>query len=234
MSGDREPVAVVTGAAGGIGGAVVTALRRRGWRTASLDRREAPPCEVSRLVDVTDEHAVRGAIAEIEEILGPVEGLVTAAGHYRSLPFAEVTDDQVRQMVRVHLGGFALPVRAVLPGMLTRGHGSIVAVSSELAVGGGEHDSHYAVAKGAILGAMRSLAAETASAGVRVNAVAPGPTDTPLLGSHSPWREKRFLSTLPTRALADPCDVAEAVAFLLDGAGFMTGDTLHPNSGAVI
>jgi NAD(P)-dependent dehydrogenase (short-subunit alcohol dehydrogenase family) len=118
--------------------------------------------------------------------------------------------------------------------MLERGRGSIVAIASELAVGGGPMDAHYAAAKGAVLGAVRSLAAEVAASGVRVNAVAPGPTNTSMLAADSPWRDEDYLRTLPTRALAEPEEIALCVEYLVTSGGFMTGDVLHPNSGAVI
>src|SRR5690606_7200464 len=102
----------------------------------------------------------------------------SGAGHYESVPFTDVSDEAIARMLRVHLGGFFAGCRAVLPGMIARGHGAIVAITSELAIGGGPADSHYAAAKGAVLGAMKSLSAEVAANGVRVNAVAPGPTNT--------------------------------------------------------
>ncbi len=185
-------------------------------------------------IDVADPRAVELAIRDVERELGPIRGLVTAAGHYASVPFTEVADEAASRMLHVHLGGFISAARAVLPAMITRQHGSIVAISSELAVGGGVSDSHYAAAKGAVLGAVRSLAVEVARFGVRVNAVAPGPTDTALLSPDSPWRDPAFLASLPTRALATPKEIALCVEFLLEESGFITGETLSPNSGAVI
>ena len=118
--------------------------------------------------------------------------------------------------------------------MLDRGAGSIVAITSELAVGGGDGDAHYAAAKGAVIGFVRSLAAEVAPAGVRVNAVAPGPTDTPLLAPDSPWRAPDYLETLPIRRLGSPEEVALCVAWLVEEGTFCVGEVLGPNAGAVI
>jgi NAD(P)-dependent dehydrogenase (short-subunit alcohol dehydrogenase family) len=101
-------------------------------------------------------------------------------------------------------------------------------------VGGGADDSHYAAAKGAIIGVVRSLASEVAGSGVRVNAVAPGPTDTPLLPEDSPWRAPDYLATLPLRRLGSPEEVALCVAWLVDEDTFCVGEVLNPNAGAVI
>jgi NAD(P)-dependent dehydrogenase (short-subunit alcohol dehydrogenase family) len=150
------------------------------------------------------------------------------------VPFGELSEEQWRRMLAVHLGGLVNAVRAVLPGMLTRQDGRIVAISSELAIGGGGGDAHYAAAKGAIIGLVRSLAAEAADLGVLVNSVAPGPTDTPLLEPTSPWRAAGYLATLPVGRLARRDEIAAAVRFVLEEGSFMTGEIVSVNSGAVI
>ncbi|MCX2710502.1 SDR family NAD(P)-dependent oxidoreductase [Mycolicibacterium sp. J2] len=230
----EPPVAVVTGGASGIGAAVVSALRGRGYRVAALDLSARADADHVAVVDVSDGPAVSGAVAEIRSTLGPITALVTSAGHYEMAPVAAIDTRAWRRMLRVHLGGLFHATRACLPDMLERGSGAVVAVSSELAVGGGEHDAHYAAAKGAILGLVRSLAAEVADRGVRVNAVAPGPTDTPLLAPDSPWRASEYLATLPLRRLTAPAEVARCVEYLVCDAGFSTGDVVNVNAGAVI
>lgn len=225
---------IVTGSGGGMGRAIVARLQHRGVRVAGFDRAPSPEADHSEIVDLTDTVGTAEAVTRANAALGPIDGFVSAAGHYASIPFTDVTDSEAAVMLDVHLGGFFRVAQALLPGMVEREHGSIVAVASELAMGGGERDSHYAAAKGAVLGAVRSLAAEVAHAGVRVNAVAPGPTDTPMLPSDSPWRDPEYLRALPTRALATPDDVARCVEFLICAGTFVTGETLHPNSGAVI
>ncbi|MEJ6489439.1 SDR family NAD(P)-dependent oxidoreductase [Leucobacter sp. USCH14] len=225
---------IVTGSAGGMGRAIVGRLQRRGLRVAGFDRTASPEADHSEIIDLTDPAGTAAAVSRASAALGPIDGFVSAAGHYVSTPFTDVTDADAALMLDVHLGAFFRVSQALLPGMMERKTGSIVAVASELAVGGGERDSHYAAAKGAVLGAVRSLAAEVAPAGIRVNGVAPGPTDTPMLPADSPWREPNYLRDLPTRALASPDDVARCVEFLICSGAFTTGETLHPNSGAVI
>lgn len=226
-------VAVVTGAAGGIGASVAAELTDRGWHVAGFDLQPSA-WDLSRIVDVSDPVSVSDAVAEVEQALGPVEAIVTAAGHYAMDDVLDITPEQWHTMLRVHVGGLVNLVRAVLPAMTERGRGSIVAVTSELAIGGGDRDAHYAAAKGAIIGLVRSLAIEVADTGVRVNAVAPGPTDTPLIGPDSPWRDPAYLAGIPLRRLVAPEEVALTVGYLVEEATFMTGEILSPNAGAVI
>jgi NAD(P)-dependent dehydrogenase (short-subunit alcohol dehydrogenase family) len=224
---------VVTGASSGIGAAIRSAFLERGWTVAGLDLAgdEARGIES---VDVSDAVSVAAAIDRIRARHGEVDAVVTAAGHYEITPVSDVTGAQWQRMLRVHLGGALNLVRAVVPGMKERGAGSIVCVTSELAIGGGDGDAHYAAAKGAIIGLVRTLGVELAPFGIRVNAVAPGPTDTPLLAPDSPWRAPEYLVTLPARRLADPVEIARTAVFLTEEATFCAGEVVSPNSGAVI
>ena len=233
MTGTGPGVALVTGAASGIGASVAAELGKRGWQVAGFDLRPSS-VDLSRVVDVSDAAAVAAAVADTEDELGPVRAVVSAAGHYEMADVGALTGEQWHRMLRVHPGGLLNLSRAVLPGMTARRDGCVVAITSELAIGGGDRDAHYAAAKGAVIGLVRSLAAEVAGAGVRVNAVAPGPTDTPLIGPDSPWRAPAYLRTLPLRRLVSPDEVAAAAVHVVEEATFMTGEILSPNAGAVI
>lgn len=226
-------VALVTGAASGIGAAVAARLAGRGWPVAGMDLRESET-DLPLTADVTDAAAVRGAAQRAERELGPVSLLVTVAGYYEMAPVSDISVDAWRRMLDVHLGGTRNACAAVLPGMIEREEGRVITISSELALGGGEDDAHYAAAKGAIIGFTKSLAAEVADRGVLVNSVAPGPTDTPLLAPDSPWREPAYLETLPLRRLVRPEEIAETVLFLAEEGDYFCGQVLSPNAGAVI
>ena len=228
-----DAVAIVTGAASGLGAAIAEHLAAAGWAVAGVDlrpSRTALPLEA----DVTDAAGLVAAVAQVEEELGPVTGLVTAAGVYEVLPVGQITDAQWERVLRVNLAGTVNACAAVVPGMVARGRGAVVTISSDLGVGGSEDDAHYTASKGAIIGLTRSLAEEVADAGVWVNSVAPGAADTPLIGPDSSWRSAAFLDTLPLPRLVRPDEVAAACRLLLEQRGTFVGQVLSPNSGATI
>lgn len=227
-------VAVVTGASAGIGRACVDELRGTGWRVAGLDLRRGEYADVDLVVDVSDAAAVHAAVHEVRARLGRVAAVVSAAGHVEEVPIEQVTEAAVHRMLAVHLGGLVHLCRAALPDMVASGEGALVAVASELALTGGDNASHYSMAKGALMGLIRSLAAELSGAGVLVNAVAPGPTDTAMLAEGTIWRDPSYLDTLPARALVQPEEIAVTTAFLLSGQGGLTGQVVSPNAGTAI
>ena len=226
-------VALITGAASGIGAEITALLSKRRWKVAGIDLRGSK-ADLPLTADVTDREAVREAADRAARELGPISLLVTVAGYYEMLPISEIGIERWHRMLAVHLGGTRSACAAVLPDMLERRTGHIITISSELALAGGDGDAHYAAAKGAIIGFTKSLAVEIAGRGVRVNSVAPGPTDTPLLDPDSPWRDPAFLQTLPLRRLVRPEEVAETVLFLAEEGDYFCGQVISPNAGAVI
>jgi len=227
-------VALVTGAASGIGRACAEVMRRAGWHTAGIDLNRSDT-DLSLRADVSDRAAVAGAVDQVIGRFERIDLLVTAAGYYEEgLDVADITVAQWDRMLAVILGGTVNCCAAVLPHMLGRGEGTIVAISSELALAGSATDLHYVAAKGAVLGLIKSLAMEVADTAIRVNAVAPGPTDTPLLAPDSLWRKPGYLSTLPLGRLVRPDEIAQAVYYLATEGTMYCGEVLSPNAGAVI
>ena len=184
-------------------------------------------------LDVADGGAVAELVAQTEAGLGPIEVLVNCAGYVEETSLGEITDAEWNRMLRVHLGGTWHTCREAAPRMAARGRGAIVNTSSELALCGAELHAHYCAAKGAIIGLTKSLALELGGRGVRVNAVAPGATDTALLTDT--WRTPAYLASLPLGRLSTAAEIAATVAFLAsDAASYVTGQVVSPNSGAVI
>ena len=171
-------------------------------------------------------------MTEIEGLIGPIDCLVTTAGYYREGSITELSVADWQDMLAVHVGGTTAAFRAVLPGMTSRGHGAICAIGSELGLCGDPFAPHYAAAKGAIHALVKSVAPEVASANVRVNVIAPGPTDTPLLRDDPNFAS--YSSTLPLGRIIQPDEIAAAVCFVLLEDTTLTGQVVSPNGGAVM
>jgi NAD(P)-dependent dehydrogenase (short-subunit alcohol dehydrogenase family) len=224
--------AVVSGAASGIGRACAAALRADGLAVASIDLVAAEDVDLALEADVADAQAVEAAVARAEAELGPVEVIVTAAGYYERAAVGATGVAAWRRMLAVQLGGTVNLARSAYGRMLARGDGAICTIGSELALCGDGDAAHYAAAKGAIHAFTKSLAVEAAPRGVRVNCVAPGPTDTPLMTSE--MRDPAYVDSLVLKRLVAPEEIAATVLFVTRGDHNLVGQVISPNAGAVV
>jgi 2-hydroxycyclohexanecarboxyl-CoA dehydrogenase len=242
---DSRKTAFVTGAAGGIGRAISVALAGRGARVvvADLDvaRSEAVASEIDGLAvraDVTSPNSLSSALTLVHDRFGSIDILVNCAGWDEARPFLETDDAFSAKVVEINLMGPIRICRAVLPDMLGRGWGRIVNIASDAGRVGSSNESIYSAAKGGLIAITKTLAREYATQGITVNAVSPGPTDTPLFaalaaaGGSSAKTMAALERAVPMRRLGRPGDVAGAVAFLAsEEAGYITGQTLSVNGG---
>ena len=224
--------AVVTGAASGLGAACARVLQEAGIRVTGLDLASADGCDLALVVDVSDGAAVEEAVARTERELGPVGYALTAAGYYERRELGAIGEEAWRRMLAVHLDGTANVLRSVYRRMRERGEGRICTVASELALCGDADAAHYAAAKGAIVALTKTLALEAAAHGIRVNGIAPGPADTPLMTPE--LRDPAYIDSLVLRRLVRPDEVAAAARWLLLDDHNMVGQVVSPNAGAVM
>jgi len=248
-------VAVVTGAAGGIGAAVTRALAAHGAIVAALDVDGSGVEKVAAelpegvghgyRVDVRDAAAVDAAVTRIEDELGPVRILVTVAGILRTGPFTASTAADWHEVFAVNLHGVVHCCRAVAGRMVARRSGVIVTVGSNAAGVPRMDMAAYAASKAAVAHFVRCLGLELAGFGIRCNVVAPGSTDTPM--QRSMWAcdadaaavvegsLSRYKVGIPLGRLAHPCDVADAVVFLAsEQARHITMQQLYVDGGAAL
>jgi 3-oxoacyl-[acyl-carrier protein] reductase len=229
---------LITGASSGIGRATALRYAASAYSIAvNYSKQSAAGEEVAELVggkayraDVSDADAVAQMVAAIERTQGPIEIAVANAGAYSEYLLADLDDDRWDSIVRTNLGGCYHIARSVVPHMRLRGSGSIVMVASELAFSGGVALGHYVASKAAILGLVRSLARELAPS-IRVNAVAPGPVDTPFLPDRD--RGEDALNLIPLRRNGRAEEIAEVVE-LLASSEWTTGAVWSINGGLVI
>jgi 2-hydroxycyclohexanecarboxyl-CoA dehydrogenase len=248
-------VAVVTGAGGGIGRAIVTDLIAAGYAVAALDldldaanaaytqavqdvsaeSNEGQPSGAAYRVDISDSEQVRDVVAQIADELGPIQVLVNNAGIDKIEPFVESTEPTWRRIIEVNYLGTVIVTRAVLDGMLERRYGRIVNIASDAGRVGSSGEVVYSGTKGAVIAFTKALARETATSNITVNTVCPGPTDTPLLDQVAQQSQKRFDAlgrAVPMKRIGTPADIAPAVTFFADpSSAYITGQTLSVSGG---
>jgi 3-oxoacyl-[acyl-carrier protein] reductase len=235
--------ALITGAASGIGRAVAAHYLAAGARVVVADRSPRAAEVASELgadgglvLDATDEGAVDAAVAAATEMLGRIDVLVTSHGILTQSPLVQMSLAQWRETLDIDLGSVFLLNRAVLPGMLAAGDGRIINVASQLGIKGGESLAHYAAAKAGVIAMTKSLALEVSSKGVLVNAIAPGPIETPLLdGIDENWKTAKR-AELPLGRFGTADEVAPTAVLLASdpGGNLFVGQVLGPNSGDVM
>lgn len=241
MAGRFEPgqVAVVTGAARGIGLGIARRLAQEGLAVALLDRDEVALAQATAALksqgataygvaaDLTQSVSVNQAIGQVIDSAGRIDHLVNNAGAVRDMRFLKMTDEDWDFVIATNLKSQFLCCRAVLPGMVERGSGRIVNISSRAWLGG-FGQANYSSAKGGVISLTRSLAIEFAAKGITVNAVAPGIVDTPLFRDFTPEVQSRLQASVPAKRIGTAQDIANAVAFFLDpAASYVTGQTLY-------
>jgi 2-hydroxycyclohexanecarboxyl-CoA dehydrogenase len=234
---------MVTGAGRGIGEAIARALAAAGAAVAVCDlvgdSAAATAARLARAIgvrmDVSDSAAVRSAVARISEELGPVDILVNNAGWDKVEPFVNSTEATWDRIIATNLKGPIICARAVLEGMLERGHGKIINIASDAGRVGSSGEVVYSASKGGVIAFTKALARETARSNVNVNCVCPGPTETQLLAEvarDNPKLVDALRRAVPMRRLGRPADIGGAVVFLAgDGAEFITGQTLSVSGG---
>ena len=229
-------IVVVTGGSGAIGAAIRSAFRAEGDHVVGVDLLPGSDAAGPVLAcNVADETSVDEAFRSIADRYGPVTVLVNCAGMTGAGGVLEEQPEQWRRILEVNLTAAYLCCRAVIPGMRTQGAGKILNVASVNGRFGGSALSGpaYAASKGGLLTLTRFLAREHAPDNIQVNAVAPGPHDTPMWQALDGDRRERILGMLPaSTGPGDPDDLAAAVVFLCSPrAGYITGATLDVNGG---
>jgi len=240
-------VALITGGGTGLGLAIAHCMAAAGAAVVVAGRRaavlktavaEMGPRAGSVVCDVTRSKDAGRVVARAEALFGPITILVNNAGNHMKKPALETSEEDFLSVLRTHVLGSHSLTRTVLPGMLRRGHGSIIFIASMASLFGIPNAFAYSAAKSAYLGMVRALATELSSSGVRVNAIAPGWIETDMVRramTGDPARKRRILARTPLGRFGEPEDVGAAAVYLgSPAARFVTGAVLPVDGGASI
>lgn len=237
----------ITGASRGIGRATALLFAQKGYRVGA--GYHASETEAKELLfacsqigaavqlvrgDVADDAAVRRMADEVERALGPIDVLVNNAGVSCDALFCDTTPDRWERVFQVNVKGAYSASRCVLPGMIRRGGGVIINVSSVWGIYGGSCEVAYSASKAALIGLTKALAREAGPSGVRVNCVAPGVIDTDMNAKLTDDERAALIDQTPLSRIGTPEDVARAIFFLASpDAAFITGHVLGVDGGFV-
>jgi len=233
--------ALVTGATGGIGGAVASLLHRQGAQVAlSGTRRPALDDLAGQLgervhvtpCDLADPAQVEALLGQAEQAMGSVDILVNNAGLTRDGLAMRMKDEDWQKVLDVNLTASFRLIRAALRGMMKRRFGRVIGITSVVGVTGNPGQANYAASKAGIIGMSKALAQEVASRNITVNCVAPGFIATPMTEVLTPEQKDKLLAGIPLGRMGTPEEIAAAVLYLASReAGYVTGATLHVNGG---
>ena len=240
-----EQVALITGGASGIGLATAQRLLQAGWKVAVVDRDEGTLGPARKALgaskgvflaplDVTDEAAAVAVIARAAEALGGLDGVVNSAGIAADIPALDTPVDLFRKILDVNVVGTFIVARAAARLMKDTGGGAIVNLASVSGVRGSKGRSAYGSSKGAVCVLTQVLANDLARYAIRVNAVAPGPVDTPMVKAMHVAKDRAvWMRHIPMRRYGAPEEIASVIEFLLDGtrSGFVTGEIVAVDGG---
>ncbi len=234
-------MALVTGASGGLGGAIARALHRQGANVAlSGTRREALEALAGELgqrvhvlpCDLADSAAVEALVPAAEAAMGSLDILVNNAGVTRDNLFMRMKDAEWDTVIAVDLTAAFRLSRACLKGMMRRRFGRIVGITSIVGVTGNPGQGNYAAAKAGMIGMSKALAAEVASRGITVNCIAPGFIASPMTDALNDKQREAILASVPIGRLGAGADIGAAAVYLAsDEAAYVSGQTLHVNGG---
>jgi len=239
----NDKIAIVTGAGAGIGQAIAGKLAAEGATVVVTDLDEATakataealPGATAIRADVTDRQDVQALADRVMEQFGRIDVLVNNAGWDKASPFTESDPADWDRAIAVNLYGVLHTCKAVVPIMAEAGSGAVVNLGSDAGRVGSSGEAVYSAAKGGVIAFTKAIAREMARSKVNVNVVCPGPTDTPLfasIGGDNPKLRDALTKAIPLRRLADPSDLANAVAFFAsDEASYITGQTVSVSGG---
>ncbi|WP_440640838.1 SDR family oxidoreductase [Bradyrhizobium sp. PUT101] len=249
MRGLKDKVAIVTGGGQGIGRALSLRLAQEGCKVAIFDLKPETGAETAKLagagttvktyeLDVGDYAAVKDAVGKVEAELGPIWALVNNAGWDKPMPFLATDQALWDKIIRINMLGPLNTHHVVAPLMVERRAGRIINIASDAARVGTSNEAVYSACKGGLISFTKSVARELASKGVLLNAVCPGPTNTPMMaavlgeGEQAVKWKDAMVRGIPLKRMGEPEDYAGIVAFLAsDDAGFMTGQTISVAGG---
>ena len=232
--------ALVTGATGGIGGAIARALHAQGAKVAiSGTRREVLETLAAELggaavlpCDLANKDSVEALVPDAEKALGQLDILVANAGITRDNLFIALKDDDWEQVLNVNLTSTFRLARAAVKGMMRRRFGRVIGITSVVGVTGNPGQANYTATKAGMIGMFKSIGKEYAKRGVTANCVAPGFIATPMTDKLTDKQREAILQMVPSGRLGGGADVAAAVVYLAsDEAAYVTGQTLHVNGG---
>ena len=236
--------ALVTGASGGIGGAIAKALHARGatvglsgTRVEPLEKLKAELGERAHVLpaDLGDAAAIEALLKSADAALGGIDILINNAGLTRDNLALRMKDEDWQKVIDVNLtAGFRL-ARGAMRGMMKKRWGRIIGITSVVGVTGNPGQANYAAAKAGMIGMSKSLAQEVASRGITVNCVAPGFIETQMTGALNEDQKARILTAVPAGRLGQSDEIAAAVVYLASPeAAYVTGQTIHVNGGMVM